>query len=415
MFLASKQISASSGYASGLGALRPVLMILMVACWTVLPSLLTAQETPATKTNKIVTAFGIQWSDTPEGLLIEDIDPQSPAINLGLKKGDLLVSVNGQAVTSGDSLAAELKKVAPGDSLRVEFARGQEAFVKSIAMPDSRVNMFGAFLQPGADNRIQVGEVSANTPADKAGLLKGDIIVSMAGQQPGTLAELSAVIKKIVESDKSAEPIEVTVRRPREPRPLTLVIERVPAPKPAPATAAPLTPAPRTAVAVETSAVVLGVSVVVQGNRVMVASVMERGPAATAGIQPGDQILSVAKRPIASFETLSAAVAMFRPGDTVAVEVQRGGKAGLLQVKAVKAPPDVVDVALEGQAAAAPAVAGQVQAGVQVNVPGGEGSDLASLTAEVRQLRARVEALEQLVKQMAGQQPEAQKNRRPLP
>src|SRR5688572_18412981 len=68
--------------------------------------------------NKIVSALGIHWSDSPVGIVVERIDPQSPATKLGLKAGDVVISVNGREVTSGDELAATLKKLVPGDALR---------------------------------------------------------------------------------------------------------------------------------------------------------------------------------------------------------------------------------------------------------------------------------------------------------
>jgi S1-C subfamily serine protease len=336
-------------------------------------------------------------------------------------KGDVLMSVNGQEVTSGETLAASLRQVAPGGQFRIQLARGQETLVKTMTMPDSRVNMFGAFLQSGTGDLVQVGEVSPNTPAEKAGLLKGDVIISMAGQRPRSLADLSAFVAKLVANDKSADPIELQVQRPRELRPVTLIIERVPAPA-----LPPSAPAPRGVPAAEPGAMVLGVEVSVQGNRVTVVKPMPQGPAAAAGILPGDVLLGVGKKPIDSFAALSAAVAGHRPGDEVLVDLQRANKAGSIRVTAIQAgpnsPPDVV---LHGGQAGVPAtvpaqvqtVPAQVQTGVQIEVPAGvpaEGSDVATLRNEVRMLRARVEALEQLVKQLTLQ-PNVQRNRQPVP
>ncbi len=400
-------------------AIRPACALLLLALMAAYAPTDAGQQ-PAT--NKNVTALGIQWVDTPEGVVVQQIEPKSSAAEFGLQRGDLLISINEQRVISGDTLAASLKTVAPGERLRVQFARGNETLVKTMAMPDARVNMFGAFLQPGAANRIQVGDVTPNSPAEKAGLLKGDAILSMAGQRTGSLADLSAFMARLVASDKSgAEPIELTVQRPREAAPVTLMIERVPTLKPVSNPAAPSGLAVSNPVAPE--ATVLGIAVGVQGNRVTITKTMERGPVAVAGILPGDVLLSIGKQPIDSFPALTAAVAPFKPGDEVMVEVQRGDKSGQFRVKAIKASPQSTDVVLDA-AASTPAgqgptgAPGQVQTGVQVNVPPGvpsEQADLATLANEIRMLRARVEALEQLLKQQPNQQPDGQRNRRPLP
>src|SRR5687767_2580371 len=118
-----------------------------------------AQEIGSSPSN--VLALGFQWRDTANGVAIEQVEPTSHAAKLGLMRGDVLTAINGQTVTTADSLATSLAKLAPGDLLRIQFARGKDDMVISMAMPDARVNMFGALLQPAADSQIQVGAISA--------------------------------------------------------------------------------------------------------------------------------------------------------------------------------------------------------------------------------------------------------------
>jgi serine protease Do len=58
----------------------------------------------------------------------------------------------------------------------------------------------------------------------------------------------------------------------------------------------------------------------------LVSSVEKDGPAAHAGIQPGDVILSVAGRPIEHYGELSGAIAAMKPGSDTTLAVWRGGK-----------------------------------------------------------------------------------------
>jgi serine protease Do len=58
----------------------------------------------------------------------------------------------------------------------------------------------------------------------------------------------------------------------------------------------------------------------------LVSSVEKDGPAAHAGIQPGDVILAVAGRPIEHYGELSGAIAAMKPGSDTALAVWRGGK-----------------------------------------------------------------------------------------
>jgi len=65
----------------------------------------------------------------------------------------------------------------------------------------------------------------------------------------------------------------------------------------------------------------------------LVSSVDKEGPAAKAGVQPGDVILSVAGRPIKRYGELSGAIAAMKPGSEAPLSVWRGGKAQTIAVR----------------------------------------------------------------------------------
>jgi serine protease DegQ len=57
---------------------------------------------------------------------------------------------------------------------------------------------------------------------------------------------------------------------------------------------------------------------------VLIAGVLQNGPAAKAGLQPGDVVVKVAERPVRAASDLFAAVASLEPGKKAPVVVQRG-------------------------------------------------------------------------------------------
>jgi membrane-associated protease RseP (regulator of RpoE activity) len=63
-----------------------------------------------------------------------------------------------------------------------------------------------------------------------------------------------------------------------------------------------------------------------QFNRVLIADVLERSPASTAGIEPGDRILRYGDQRIFSATELASATTKGRPGENVTVEYERGGE-----------------------------------------------------------------------------------------
>jgi S1-C subfamily serine protease len=71
-----------------------------------------------------------------------------------------------------------------------------------------------------------------------------------------------------------------------------------------------------------------------QGGGALIVGVTKGGPAAKAGLKPGDVILSVDGRPVQSVDDVSVALAQHRPGDRVAVKVKRqDGSTATVQVQ----------------------------------------------------------------------------------
>jgi membrane-associated protease RseP (regulator of RpoE activity) len=63
-----------------------------------------------------------------------------------------------------------------------------------------------------------------------------------------------------------------------------------------------------------------------QFNRVLVADVLERSPAAFVGLEPGDRILRYGDQRVFSASELAAATTQGRAGESVTVELERGGE-----------------------------------------------------------------------------------------
>jgi serine protease Do len=58
-----------------------------------------------------------------EGAYVAEVTPGGPAAEAGLREGDIVVALNGQAIDSSSALTRRVGQAAPGDNLRLEIIR----------------------------------------------------------------------------------------------------------------------------------------------------------------------------------------------------------------------------------------------------------------------------------------------------
>ena len=85
-----------------------------------------AQPNPA-----LLRSFG-----TDHGIVVDSVQADSPADHAGLKRGDVILSVNGQAVHSGDELVAIVSDTDIGKKLRVEYLREGKRATADVEVAD---------------------------------------------------------------------------------------------------------------------------------------------------------------------------------------------------------------------------------------------------------------------------------------
>ncbi len=74
------------------------------------------------------------------------------------------------------------------------------------------------------------------------------------------------------------------------------------------------------------------------GSGVIITGVLQAGPAAQAGMQPGDVVISIHEQPTRNTAELMSTVAALRPGQSYALQVLRGGQPQTLSITPVERP-----------------------------------------------------------------------------
>ena len=137
----------------------------------------------------------------PKGAIIAELEPDTPAARAGLKRGDVILSVNGQEVTSANDLRLRISQTPPGTNVKLEISRdgktqdvnvalgelpekaektgpaegeagGLEGVEVQALTPDLAEQLQ---LQPGARG-VVVTSVDPASQAAAAGLQRGDVI-----------------------------------------------------------------------------------------------------------------------------------------------------------------------------------------------------------------------------------------------
>jgi regulator of sigma E protease len=154
----------------------------------------------------VLLAFGLP---TLGGPVVGAVAPGSPADSAGLAWGDRIVSADGVAVSDLADVyerAAEL----PGEPIAIVAERGA----------DGRPERLSLLLHPAADSTgvidlgMQsyippvIGDVMSRSPADEAGLERGDRVVSIAGAPVRDWTELGDIIR-----GKAGESVEIVWER----------------------------------------------------------------------------------------------------------------------------------------------------------------------------------------------------------
>ena len=188
------------------------------------------------------------------GATILEVTKTGPAEKAGLKKGDVITKVNEAKIESPDNLFEVIHRFKPGEKVKITFKReGKEQTVSAVLekskseprvfnykyeyhMPDMP-NMpglesplwgpmpakIGIKAQDSEEGKgVNVLEVTEGSPADKAGLKKGDVITNINGNEVNSANEL---IQQVRESREKST-VKVKILRDGKPQDMDIKIPR---------------------------------------------------------------------------------------------------------------------------------------------------------------------------------------------
>lgn len=155
--------------------------------------------------------------DKPEGALVSNIEKGGPGDKAGLKAGDVIRKVDGQAIVSSGDLPAVIGQQAPGKKVTLEVWRQggrQELQAKlgdasdkpaQVAKADSTAGQgkLGLALRPlqpqekrqaGVDSGLLIEDAAG--PSAQAGVQAGDVLLAINGTPAQSLEQVREVVAK---------------------------------------------------------------------------------------------------------------------------------------------------------------------------------------------------------------------------
>ena len=161
----------------------------------------------------VVAAFVIYAFSTPDnfggvGVTVGYVEPEGGAAAAGLRVGDTFATLNGNKVSCWNEVTIECI-LGSGTNGTIQAQVVRDGATVDLSLPVSIDSESGYASLDGVEPRLkcQVGSVVTNSPAEAAGLRKGDTILAIDGTDLNGPDDMVSRIKKAGES-----PVALTVR-----------------------------------------------------------------------------------------------------------------------------------------------------------------------------------------------------------
>ncbi|MCR9247545.1 MAG: PDZ domain-containing protein [bacterium] len=222
--------------------------------------------------------LGVYLAADREEAAVTEVVPDSPAQKAGLKAGDVILAVGDTKTPTRSKLIATIGAADPGDRVALKIKRGTKSTVVVVKLGKR-------------PSEIAVAESARPAPARRG------------GRPARAEAESAPSIAKPI------DPAKVAKLRPGKPR----KVAKARAEKPV-----------KAANVAPNDGVFLGVSVVEDGQQLIIERVIDGSPAQKAGLEKGERIANIGRRRMRSLADLDAAIAGMKVGSPVRMTLMLG-------------------------------------------------------------------------------------------
>ena len=157
-----------------------------------------------------------------KGALVGDVSPDNPAAKAGVLPGDVITAVNGVKIANSDELVRSISAIKPGEKATLTVWRNGASKDLSITLAErggaetasgkeadkegTVAEVLGIKARPvTAEDAARLGlekaqglaitEVLNGSPAEEAGIRRGDVILAVSGAQVDTVKQLNEILE----------------------------------------------------------------------------------------------------------------------------------------------------------------------------------------------------------------------------
>jgi Do/DeqQ family serine protease len=172
-------------------------------------------------TSDIASSLGLP---EPRGVIVNSVTPGSPADRAGLRRGDVITALNGEAINDTNTLRNRIARIGPGTEATLTILRDGREQQVSVTLGELTTSGGGGGSQPdrdgttsgrlgvavrpltpeiasqlGIDRNAQglvVISVEPSSPAADSGIQQGDVIVEANRRAVQTVDDLAAAVEQ---------------------------------------------------------------------------------------------------------------------------------------------------------------------------------------------------------------------------
>jgi S1-C subfamily serine protease len=293
--------------------------------------------------NTRVGAPAAQSQETDTGVLIARVQRDGPAAKAGLRRGDILISIDGKAVNTVNELMTAASALKPNASAKLVVLRGDAEQTLTVTVGDRNGAGFLG-LTPASDDAFPripmprldmvlgqtvIEAVVKDSPADKVGLKKGEVILSVDGAVLSPTVLLADVIGKKKPGDSVTLEVQAVVEagNAAAKRQVKVTLGENPDKKGAAWLGIQYGPGFKVN---ERGGRVMPLPQIMQGA--VVGLVSADSPAAKAGLAERDVITEIDGKKVTNPRMVIEVVQAKKVGDTITLKVQRGSETKEIKV-----------------------------------------------------------------------------------